>query len=122
MKKILHSGQFIDYDGNTIRVSFYTENHLWVSTTSIWSPYTGGEFTVDVWSDAGRAYISSSSTDWITYSVSKYYITKEGYEATQYKVKIAERPFVGVPNQRGTLNVVVSGDTTLTKTISITRQ
>ena len=121
MKNILHSGEFLDYDGNTIRVTFFTQTHLWVSTTYIWSPYTGGEFTVDVWSDAGRAYIKSKDADWVSYSISSYYTTKDGCEATRYKVKVDGRPFVGV-QATAKLNVVVNNDASLTKTISITRQ
>ena len=121
MKNILHSGEFLDYDGNTIRVTFYTETHLWVSTTSIYTPYTGGDITVEVWSDAGRASIKSKSADWVSYSVSSYYTTKDGYQATRYKVSVQGREFMGVPNQKATLDVGVNNDSSLTKTITITR-
>ena len=121
MKKILHSGEFLDYDGNTIRVTFYTETHLWVSKTTIGVPYTGGDITVEVWSDAGRAYIKSKSADWVSHSVSSYYTTKDGYQATRYKVSVQGREFMGVPNQKATLDVGVNNDSSLTKTITITR-
>ena len=121
MKDILHSGSFLDYDGNTITVTFYTQTHLWVSNTSIWCPYTGGDYEVEVWSDSGSAEIAPSQYSWITLSEPKTYTNKYGYVVSRYTITIEGRNFVGVPNQRGSLSVRVIGDD-LKKTISITRQ
>ena len=135
MKKILHSGQFLDYDGNIIRITFYQEKHLWVSRTSITTPYTGGEYDVEVWSDVGDAYINDSPVSWIDDPIYQgSYKNSDGHTVYKYKIKIAGRPFVGV-TQTATFNVGVEitdsetlnelneyDDTILTKTITITRK
>lgn len=132
MKKILHSGQFLDYDGNTIRVTFYKEKHLWVSTTSIVAPYTGGEYMVEVWSDIGDAVIYDSRYDWISDPIFQgSYKNSEGHTVYKYKIQIAGRDFVGV-STTGSLNVGVEEIWTedhngwdgerLNKTITITRR
>lgn len=132
MKKILHSGEFLDHDGNIIRVSFYKEKHLWVSTTSIVAPYTGGEYMVEVWSDIGDAVIYDSQYDWISDPIFQgSYKNSEGHTVYKYKIQIAGRDFVGV-STTGSLNVGVEEIWTedhngwdgerLNKTITITRR
>lgn len=132
MKKILHSGQFTDYDGNTIKITFYQEKHLWVSRTSITAPYTGGEYDVEVWSDAGDAVIYDSTYDWISDPIFQgSYKNSDGHTVYKYKIQIAERDFVGV-STTGSLNVGVEETWTedhnewdgeqLKKTITITRR
>ena len=132
MKKILHSGQFLDYDGNTIKITFYQEKHLWVSTTSITTPYTGGEYEVEVWSDVGDALIYDSAYDWISDPISGgSYTNSDGHRVYKYKIVIAGRPFVGV-STTGSLNVGVEMNDfgqlegydreQLKKTITITRR
>jgi hypothetical protein len=132
MKKILHSGQFLDYDGNTIKITFYQEKHLWVSTTSITAPYTGGEYEVEVWSDVGDALIYDSAYDWISDPIFKgSYTNSEGHRVYKYKIQITGRDFVGV-STTGTLNVGVEINDygqlegydreQLNKTITITRK
>lgn len=132
MKKILHSGEFLDYDGNTIRVTFYKEKHLWVSRSSITAPYTGGEYEVEVWSDVGDAVIYDSQYDWISDPIFQgSYKNNEGHTVYKYKIQIAGRDFVGV-STTGSLNVGVEEIWTedpngwdrerLNKTITITRK
>lgn len=132
MKKILHSGQILDYDGNIIKVTFYQEKHLWVSTTSIVAPYTGGEYIVEVWSDVGDAVIYDSTYDWISDPIFQgSYKNSEGHTVYKYKIQISGRPFVGV-STTGSLNVGVEEIWTedhngwdgerLNKTITITRR
>lgn len=126
MKKILHSGQFLDYDGNTIKVTFYKEKRLWVSTTSITTPSTGGEYEVEVWSDAGDAVIYDSAYDWISDPLFIESFTRDGCSVYKYKITVDGRPLTGY-TQTGYLNVgVETTDTTgyegsLNKTITITR-
>ena len=134
MKKILHSGEFLDYDGNIIRVTFYKEKHLWVSRSSITAPYTGGEYEVEVWSDVGEALIYDSQYDWIDDPIFQgSYKNSDGHTVYKYLIKIKGRPFVGT-NTTATLNVGVEitdsetlnelneyDDTILTKTITITK-
>lgn len=132
MKKILHSGQFLDYDGNTIKITFYQEKHLWVSTTSITAPYTGGEYEVEVWSDVGDAVLYDSAYDWISDPISQgSYMNADGHRVYKYKIQISGRPFVGV-STTGSLNVGVEINDygqlegydreQLKKTITITRR
>ena len=91
MKKILHSGEFLDYDGNTIRVSFYKEYHLWVSTSVISAPYTGGEYDLEVWSDAGYVKIRDFDADWFSVSRLGNYKNSEGHTVNKYLIKIEGR-------------------------------
>lgn len=131
MKKVLHSGEFLDHDGNTIRVTFYEEKHLWVSLSSITSPFTGGDYEVEVWSDAGEAEIYGSPIDWLTISFIGSYRNKEGHNVYKYKFSITGRPQFGT-SQTVYVNAGVQiedvgqfegyDDKTLTKTITITRQ
>ena len=132
MKKILHSGQFLDYDGNTIKITFYQEKHLWVSTTSITAPYTGGEYEVEVWSDVGDAWIADSAYDWISDPISGgRYRNSEGHYVAKYKIVITGRDYVG-GSTTGSLNVYVDINDfgqlegydreQLKKTITITRE
>lgn len=92
MKKILHSGEFLDYDGNTIRVSFYKEYHLWVSTSVISAPYTGGEYDLEVWSDAGYVGIRDFDDDWFSVRSLGDYKNDEGHTVDKYRIIITGRP------------------------------
>lgn len=132
MKKILHSGQFLDYDGNTITITFYQEKHLWVSRTSITTPYTGGEYEVEVWSDVGDAWISDSQSTWVSDpQLLGSYTNDEGHRVYKYKFVVDGRPLMG-HTQVSTFNVNVDindygqlegYDTEqLKKTITITRR
>ena len=108
MKKILHSGQFLDYDGNTIKVTFYKEKHLWISKRSIVSPASGGEFEVEVWSDAGEAKIYERNYDWVELETNGSYINKEGYSVYKYIFRVASNNGVLIGSSRtGTFNVGV---------------
>ena len=137
MKKILHSGQFLDYDGNTIKVTFYKEKHLWISRRSITSPGSGGDFEVEVWSDAGDAKIYECDYDWVELISSGSYINKEGYSVYKYIFRVASNNGVLIGSARtGTFNVAVESnwdsevdgnksdwDTTIfDETITITRK
>lgn len=132
MKKILHSGQFLDYEGNIIRITFYQEKHLWVSITAIIAPYTGGEYDVEVWSDVGDAIIYDSAYDWISDPIFQgSYKNDDGHTVYKYKIQIKGRDFLGVA-ATGSLNVGVEindfsqlegyDGEQLKKTITITRR
>lgn len=105
MKKILHSGQFLDYDGNIIKVSFYKEKHLWVSRTSITTPYTGGEYEVEVWSDAGEAIIYERDYDWVELESNGSYRNKDGHSVYKYIFRVASNN--GGPSRTATFSVGV---------------
>lgn len=105
MKKILHSGQFLDYDGNTIKVTFYKEKHLWISKRSIVSPASGGEFEVEVWSDAGDAIIYERDYDWVELVSNGAYRNTEGYIVYKYIFRVARNN--GGPSRTETFSVGV---------------
>ena len=122
MKKILHSGEFLDHDGNTIRVTFYTQNNLWISKSVIITPPTGGTYSVEVWSDAGDAEIFDSPYDWIEPIQTGSYINKDGYSVYQYNIIVSGRSESG-EERTVTLNVGVDGGVgDYNKTITITRR
>jgi hypothetical protein len=108
MKKILHSGQFLDYDGNIIKVSFYKEKHLWISRRSITSPGSGGDFEVEVWSDAGEAIIYERDYDWVELISSGSYRNKDGQTVYKYIFRVASNNGVLIGSARtGTFSVGV---------------
>ena len=133
MKKILHSGQFLDYDGNTITITFYQEKHLWVSTTSITDGGGGGEYEVDVWSDAGDAEIYITTHDWLKCEFVSRSVNTDGIPVYKYRFTIASNGGVMINSYRtAQFNVGVQitdvgqfegyDNTTLKKTITITRR
>lgn len=137
MKKILHSGQFLDYDGNIIKVTFYKEKHLWISKRSIESPASGGDFEVEVWSDAGHAEIYERDYDWVELISNGAYINNEGHSVYKYIFRVASNNGVLIGSSRtATFNVAVESnwdsevdgnksdwDTTIfDETITITRR
>lgn len=127
MKKILHSGEFLDYNGNTIRVSFYEEKHLWISKKNLVDlPKAGCEIEVEVWSDAGTANIVSAPSSWFNITPIAKYNNKDGCVVTRYKIVVTGRT-TGV-SRSASLKVSVSlysmdfsgyDTTTLTDTITI---
>lgn len=138
MKKILHSGEFLDYDGNTIKITFYQEKHLWVSRSSITAPYTGGEYDIDIWTDVeeGEPYLRDGDgedyADWLSISRVESYTTKDGYTAAKYRLTVIGRKpdsLIG-GTKTGTLTFIIEDagypdgyeGEPLTKTITITRR
>lgn len=109
MKKILHSGEFVNYEGKTIRVSFYIEKHLWVSVSEIEVSALGGTYEVEVWSDAGDALIYDSQESWIGLSSNGMYVNNEGHNVYKYKITVKRNSVgIGGTNPRtGVLNVGV---------------
>lgn len=134
MKKILHSGEFVNYEGKTIKVSFYIEKHLWVSVSEIEVSALGGTYDVEVWSDAGDALIYDSQESWIGLSSNGMYVNNEGHNVYKYKITVKRNSVgIGGTNPRtGVLNVGVelyydiASDTeyedTLTRTITINQK
>jgi hypothetical protein len=134
MKKILHSGEFVNYEGKTIRVSFYIEKHLWVSVSEIEVSALGGTYEVEVWSDAGDALIYDSQESWIGLYSNGMYVNNEGHNVYKYKITVKRNSVgIGGTNPRtGVLNVGVelyydiASDTeyedTLTRIITINQK
>jgi hypothetical protein len=108
MKRILHSGQFLDHDGNIIKITFYKEKHLWISRRSIVSPGSGGEFEVEVWSDAGDAIIYERDYDWVELESNGAYKNSEGQWVYKYIFRVASNNGVLIGSARtGTFSVGV---------------
>lgn len=121
VREILHSGDFLDYDGNTIRVKFehYKDIHLNINTTELLIPAIGGEYIIEVWvNDNSKEYKYTTfvpgadefiSMNWISLSVifNEDYVNDEGYTVTKYKLKVNEKR--GDTMRKGTAEITVSG-------------
>lgn len=93
MIKILHSGEFLDYEGNTIRVTFYEEKHLWMNMSDIHAPAQGGVYLIHLWSDVGGAFLYSSDYEWVSNpAYVESYTNKDGYIVNVYRVVISNMP------------------------------
>ena len=139
VREILHSGDFLDYDGNTIRVKFehYKDIHLNINTTELVTPANGGEYIIEVWvNDNSKEYNYTTfvpgadefiSMNWISLSVifKEDYINDEGYTVTKYKLTVKAK--TGSTTRKGTAEIAVSGYSDVstypefTKTIKITQ-
>lgn len=69
VESLLHSGSFLDKDGNKITVSFYNRIDLNVIPESGYSglPRTGTMVDISIWSRDGDAKMWDPPCDWITY-------------------------------------------------------
>ena len=68
VETLLHSGSFLDRDGNTIKVSFYKRvdiNCYPQGYSGI--PRTGGSMTLTIWSHVGDAKLWDPQVDWVTF-------------------------------------------------------
>lgn len=77
---LLHSGEFSDYDGNKVRVSFYR-----VYGVRVWPDYlifdaAGGILRVSVWSTKGNAYLYDNNPSWLSASL----VSSEQLPGSQY--------------------------------------
>ena len=126
MKKILHSGRFLDHDNNMIRITFYKEKHIYTSISNITAPAIGGSYEVEVWSDAGVARITSAY-DWITFSLLNRYTNNFGNVVYKYKITVNSRKLSDSRTGELTVSVIPDASITadyegqLTKTITITQ-
>jgi hypothetical protein len=127
MKKILHSGRFLDYDNNIIRITFYKEKHIYTSISNITAPAIGGSYEVEVWSDAGVSRINASAYDWITFSLLNRYTNNFGNVVYKYKITVSPRKLSDSRTGELTVSVIPDASITadyegqLTKTITITQ-
>lgn len=132
MKRVLHSGEFLDYDGNTIRVTFYNEKHLWVSPTQFTDlPKKGCSIDVDVWSDAGGGTFNTSNTSsWVKIeTISKVGKNRYGYDVFRLRFTVSENKSSWT--RTGNISITFSPNnlenkseydsTSLTKIITITQ-
>lgn len=121
VREILHSGDFLDYDGNTIRVKFehYKDIHLNINTTELVAPANGGEYIIEVWvNDNSEEYKYTTfvpggdefdSWKWIEMSIifNEDYVNDEGYTVTKYKLTVKAK--TDSTMRKGTAEIAVSG-------------
>ena len=120
VREILHSGDFLDYDGNTIRVKFehYKDIHLNINTTELVAPANGGEYIIEVWvNDNSEKYTYGTavvddefhSYKWIalTRIFNEEYINDEGYTVTKFKLIVNAKTDSTMRN--GSASIYVSG-------------
>ena len=128
MKKILHSGQFLDYDGNIIKITFYQEKHLWVSNANLRAGFFGGVIEFELWSDAGIPAIRDHDYGWISDPTPKgSYVNSDGITVYKYSITVSKNPVVN-SSRSAELVVYVEANTDLngyegelTRTITITQ-
>lgn len=120
VREILHSGDFLDYDGNTIRVKFehYKDIHLNINTTELIVPTNGGEYIIEVWvNDNSKSYTYGTavvddefhSYKWIALNriFNEVYINDEGYTVTKFKLTVNAK--TDSTTRKGTAEITVSG-------------
>lgn len=66
---LLHSGEFVDYDGNTITVEFFKKIDLNANPTSLSFSDAGGSRSLVIWSRDGDAKLYDPTVDWLSYTV-----------------------------------------------------
>lgn len=73
VESLLHSGSFLDKDGNKITVSFYSRVDINVIPESGYSglPRSGALVSITIWSRDGDAKMWDPPCDWITYRQTK---------------------------------------------------
>lgn len=68
VESLLHSGSFVDYDGNEITISFYKKTDINAIPTVMSFSDLGGSKTLTIWSTDGDAYIGDPLVDWWNYT------------------------------------------------------
>lgn len=63
----LHSGQFTDYDGNTIEVEIFRKIDFNATPTSFNFGVVGASSTLSIWSRDGDAELYDSQADWLSW-------------------------------------------------------
>ena len=128
MKKILHSGQFLDYDGNIIKITFYQEKHLWVSNDTQRVGFFGGVIEFELWSDAGIPAIRDHEYGWLSDPTpTGSYVNSDGITVYKYSITVSRNPVLN-STRSASLVVYVEANTDLngyegelTRTITITQ-
>ena len=68
VERKLHSGQFTDYDGNTIEVEIFRKIDFNATPTSFNFGVVGASSTLSIWSRDGDAELYDSQVDWLSWS------------------------------------------------------
>lgn len=66
---ILHSGEFTDYNGEDIKVTFF--RHIDLNAKPMWMAFSdaGGTRELTIWSNMGDAHLADPTVDWLNYSL-----------------------------------------------------
>jgi hypothetical protein len=108
IKNILHSGDFLDYDGNTIRVTFETRKEInsyitidGISKNTIAAPAKGGTYMVQFWVNdetyltnyqkiiVGITYQDFTNNErFVTLTQLSDIIAEDGYPHKRYELKV----------------------------------
>ena len=119
--KLLHSGSFTDYEGNTISVQLYRHRDLNASPTSMSFSADGGTLRLSIWSYDGEAILYDIQDNWLNYK-SAGSEQLPGSQCHKYYYDIICDPNSGA-KRTGSLKVgletIIDGDYTFRPTITI---
>lgn len=124
---ITHSGDFLDYDGNTIRVTFKTDVDFVVSIDTITCGSSGGVYEVTAYVTNSKYTIGHriTSYDWSSIELIDNYINSDKHNVYKYKITVNAVPAgATLPNPRtgfAIFETYIEGEN-YQKTIKITQQ
>lgn len=89
-----HSGDFLDYDGNTIRVTFKTDVDFVVSMDTITCGRSGGVYEVTAYVTNSKYTIGHriTSYDWSSIELIDNYINSDNHNVYKYKITVNAVP------------------------------
>ena len=64
---LLHSGEFVDYDGNIVTIEFFKKVDLNTNPSSLTFSDAGGFKSLTIWSRDGDAELYDPQVDWLSY-------------------------------------------------------
>jgi hypothetical protein len=128
--KTLHSGEFLDYEGNIIRVTFTkdTELELFFSQYTVDVGKDGGEFIIETYiNNAGDySFISSVTGNAFRWGVSfssmfnDEYVNADGFTVHKYKLTIPQNTTGKARESKGEVGLTYNyNGSELKKTITI---
>ena len=119
--KLVHSGSFRDYEGNTISVQLYRHRDLNASPTSMSFSANGGTLRLAIWPYDGEAILYDTQDNWLDYR-SAGSEQLPGSQCHKYYYDIICDPNSGA-KRTGSLKVgletIIDGDYTFRPTITI---
>ena len=90
----LHSGEFLDYEGNIIRVTFKTDVDFVVSIDTITCGGSGGVYEVTAYVTHSKYTIGHriTSYDWSKIELIDKYINSDNHNVYKYKITVNAVP------------------------------
>lgn len=128
--KTLHSGEFLDYEGNIIRVTFTEDRELeiFLSPSTVNVGKDGGEFIIEAYINVAGGNISGTS---LTGNAFRWgvklqgmfyddYVNADGYTVSKYKLTIPENTSGKARESKGEVGLIYNyNGSELKKTITI---